>query len=811
MPLTVMAGRVHGSVSDASGRPIPFASITLKGTTLGTTSNANGLYTMEVPTGAHVVECRHVGYHRESRSIRMEGKDISLDFVLNIEALTMTSITVKTGDEDPANKIIREAIKARPRFESQVSGYACDVYVKGLLRLDSFPNKFMGQKIDFEDGDSARQRIIFLSETLARLSVQPPDKQTVRVLSTRVSGASDSYGLADPRVVSFYANNVEISRALNPRGYVSPIADNAFQYYRFRYRGAFFEDGRQIARIEVIPRRAFDPVFSGYIHIVDDEWSIHSLELSIEKNAQLSLLDKLVIRQQHMPLPGKIWMLQNQSIIPSANRFGFYAAGYFSAVFSNYEVDPSFDKRTFGRVILRYDSGSNLRGRQWWDSIRPMPLLPEELRDFRRKDSLEQMRKQPAYLDSLDSIRNRVTMMSVFLTGQTFTRRSKKTTVSLDPLIKYFGFNTVEGAYLRLNGTINREIGQQRRLSFTPSMRYGIGNGHWNPSISTTLSTGGKSEGRWTIALGSNVFQFNGANPISQLANTTNTLFFGNNHMKIYEARFLDLSHRRSIAPGLTMTAGLKFQDRLPLENTDTTTFWGRRSVNMRFTPNRATDWSLFNITKHQALLLNLSLRYRPGARYIEFPDSREEISSRYPLITLDYVRGVDGLFGSDVDFDRWKLSIADDINLGMAGRFSYRLALGAFGSARKVQLPDLQHFNGNQLLTAQTYLNTFQLAPYYALSQNQGRYAVMHLQHELLGAVTNRIPLIQRLDLRLLGGTNILYRSPTDNYVEAFIGMDNLLNIMRLDFVRSWYADRPGTTGIRLGIRLLNELLSDN
>ncbi len=811
MPLTGMAGRLHGRISDASGLPIPFASVTLKGTTLGTTSNARGDYSLEVPDGAHVIECRHVGYHRESKSIRMEGRELRMDFTLRIEELTMSSIVVKKGGEDPAYAIIREAIKARPGFERQVEGYSSDVYVKGLLRLDSFPDKFMGQKVDLEDGDTGRQRIIFLSETLARITVKPPDKQMVRVLSTRVSGASDSYGLADPRVISFYTNMVEISRALNPRGYVSPIADNAFQYYRFRYRGAFFEDGRQISRIEVIPKRNFDPAFSGFIQIVDDEWCIHSLELSIGKDAQLSLLDKLVIRQQHMPLPGKIWMLQNQSIIPSVRKFGFQAGGYFSAVFSNYNIDPILQPRSFGRVILRYDTGSNQRTRQWWDSIRPMPLMPEELRDFRRKDSLEQLRKKPAFLDSLDSIRNRVTPMSLFLTGQSFVKRSKKLSLSFDPLIKYVGFNTVEGAYLRLNGSLNRDFGMKKQFTLSPSLRYGFRNGHLNPSISTTISNIGRSEARWTLAGGSGVFQFNGANPISQLANTSNTLFFGNNHMKIYEARYVNLTHGRSLAPGLTFTGSIRYQDRLPLENTDTTTFWGRRSVNMRFTPNRATGWSPYNIERHQALLVGLSLRYRPGVRFIEFPDRREEISSRYPLIILDYTRGIRGILGSDVDYDRWKLSVSDAVNAGRAGRFSYRVSVGGFGFSRKVELPDLQHFNGNQILTAQTYLNTFQLAPYYALSQDRGQYAVLHLQHELLGAITNRIPVIKRLDLRLLGGTNILFRSPSDHYMEAFIGLDNILNTIRLDWVRSWYAHQPGSSGIRISIRLLNQLLSDN
>lgn len=425
MPGLAHALRIHGRITDASGQPLAFASVTVKGSTLGTSANRSGEYSLDMAPGSYLLECRHVGYRKQERTVRLEDNDQRIDFSLSIEELNMSSIIIKPGGEDPAYAIMREAIRARPGFREQVKGYSCDAYVKGVLRLDSFPDKFMGQKVDFEDGDTGKQKILFLSETLARLDVQPPDRQHVRVLSTRVSGASNGYGLADPRVTSFYENLVDISSALNPGGYVSPVADNAFRYYRFRYRGAFFEDGRQITRIEVIPKRAFDPVFQGYIQIVDGEWAIHSLELYIAKDAQLALLDKLVISQIYMPLQGGVWMLQNQSIIPSVRKFGFQAGGYFSAVFSNYSIEPGFNKKTFGKVILRYDTASNRRTRQWWDSIRPVPLMPEEFRDFRRKDSLEKLRNDPAYLDSLDSIRNRVTPMSILLTGQTFFKRSK--------------------------------------------------------------------------------------------------------------------------------------------------------------------------------------------------------------------------------------------------------------------------------------------------------------------------------------------------------------------------------------------------
>ncbi len=35
---------VSGKISDANGKPIPFVNITVKGTTVGTTSNSDGVY-----------------------------------------------------------------------------------------------------------------------------------------------------------------------------------------------------------------------------------------------------------------------------------------------------------------------------------------------------------------------------------------------------------------------------------------------------------------------------------------------------------------------------------------------------------------------------------------------------------------------------------------------------------------------------------------------------------------------------------------------------------------------------------------------
>ena len=80
--------------------------------------------------------------------------------------------------------------------------------------------------------------------------------------------------------------------------------------------------------------------------------------------------------------------------------------GISPRLYSAYEVEPGFKKNFFGRTILKYDSISNKRKQVYWDSIRPIPLLPDELGILPVKTALKSLREDPAYLDSLDRKQN---------------------------------------------------------------------------------------------------------------------------------------------------------------------------------------------------------------------------------------------------------------------------------------------------------------------------------------------------------------------------------------------------------------------
>ena len=60
----VYAGRISGKILDEDGFPLPFASVLVKGTTMGTSSNAEGFYTLNLPEGQHVLIGQYIGYKR---------------------------------------------------------------------------------------------------------------------------------------------------------------------------------------------------------------------------------------------------------------------------------------------------------------------------------------------------------------------------------------------------------------------------------------------------------------------------------------------------------------------------------------------------------------------------------------------------------------------------------------------------------------------------------------------------------------------------------------------------------------------------
>ena len=400
---TANAGRVSGLVTDQKGEPLPYASVFVKGTTLGTTANNQGRYFLDLETGNYTIVCQHVGYTRQEKAVTISN-NIELNFQLVLQQTTMKEIIIRPGGEDPAYEIIRQAIKKKKDYVEPLDSFTCEAYIKTLIRTRKVPRQILGKKIEQSDRkdmgvDSAGRGIIYLSESLTRVSSKKPGKTKLEVLSGRESG-SNGFGFNFPTFTNFYNNNVNVfaMTQLSPRGFISPIADGALTYYRYKYLGSFFEDGKEINQILVIPRRKYEPLFSGTINITEGDWRIHSLDLMLLKESQLQILDTLIIKQIHVPIGNNIWQTKDQTIYFTFNIFGFDAVGNFLNVYNKYDAAPQFSKKYFNNVVMAYDTAANKKTRQYWDSVRPVQLELEEAKNYHIKDSAFLSQQDPAVI-----------------------------------------------------------------------------------------------------------------------------------------------------------------------------------------------------------------------------------------------------------------------------------------------------------------------------------------------------------------------------------------------------------------------------
>ncbi len=376
---TASAQKLYGTVFNTQGDLLPYSSVTIKGTTKGASANDKGKYSLALAPGKYTVVCRHIGYALAEKEVTVDNNDTELSFILNEQKLTLETVVVNNKGEDPAYEVIRNAIKKRNYYSKQVNAFTVNIYGKDMIRMRNMPKRIFGQKIPDSDRkemglDSAGQGIIYLSESISKVSSQKPDKFKLEVMSSRVSG-SGGFGFNFPAFISLYSNNVTVfTEKFNPRGFVSPIADGAIGFYKFKMLGTFMENGKMVNSIRVTPRRKYEPLFSGTINITEDDWRIHSFDLTLTKSSQLEILDTLQITQQHVPVENDIWRVKNQLLHFGFNQLGIDAAGNFLTVYSDYDLKPKFPKKFFDNVIIKYDTAVNKKTTAYWDSARAVPL-----------------------------------------------------------------------------------------------------------------------------------------------------------------------------------------------------------------------------------------------------------------------------------------------------------------------------------------------------------------------------------------------------------------------------------------------------
>jgi len=803
--------QIKGTVTDDKGNPLPAVSVFIESTFIGTTTNENGQYQLKPKDNtSNIIVFQYLGF--KTKKVNLTSASQTIDVQLSEENITLNEIVIRKSD-NPANAIIRNAIDSKKDNTEKMRKYEASFYSRGIFRIKNAPKKIMGQKLDMFDEmlDSTRSGILYLSETFSHIAVEKPDKFKETIIASKVSGDDNgfSFNSAEAANFDFYENYTKAQVNV-----ISPIADNAFNYYKYKFEGSFFDENKhQINKIKVTPRRETEPAMEGFIYIVDDSWAIYATDLSIRgEQLQNPAMTTLTVKQNfNFNTARKIWVKNSQTLDFGASLLGIVISGRLTYVYSDYVFKDAFSKRSFTREVLSFAENANKKDSLYWSALRPIPLTAEEATDYLKKDVLQAKKKSKTYLDSIDAKGNKFKAFDVIL-GYTHNNSFRNIEFKYHGLLKGIGFNTVQGWTLDTSLEWLKENEENRTFSdFSVHFNYGFAEEKFRPDFCYINKFSNLNQSELRVCGGSMVAQFNPSNPISNIINSISTLFFKDNYMKLFERNYANIFYKREVINGLVLDGAIDYSERKPLFNHTDYVLLKRDKLYTSNNPLVPYDFVTPAITKHNLAKGNVNAKITFGQKYWSRPDGKFNIRDNdYPVIHLGFEKGFAGS-EKKYEYDLVKARLTYDITLGNKGRLEMNLKAGKFYNANAISFTDFYHPNGNQTHIGETpnYLNVFNLLPYYAGSTNDS-YFEAHAEHNDKGYIMNKLPLLNKLKSTLVLGYHNLSIPDRAPYHEFSVGLDNLgfgkFKLFRVDYVRSYQNGYQGD-GVVFGLKFLNLL----
>ncbi|HWZ13701.1 MAG TPA: DUF5686 and carboxypeptidase regulatory-like domain-containing protein [Mucilaginibacter sp.] len=798
---------LSGTITDHKNGPVPFASVYIRNTTYGSTANENGDYLFKLNPGTYNVVYRFVGYKEKVEKITIVNQDVINNVRLEDDEFKLKKVKSKEKNpSDPAIEIMHQVINKREYYLNEIKSYSCIEYVKGVKTIVSSPKTLLAKGIaKVLNLDTSGRGISYQSESLSTYSFEQPDKVKEVFIASKTAGSNPPFGYnkASDLQVNFYKDLFYIE-GLSSHGFVSPVSSRAFRYYNYKLLGTIVQDGEIIDKIQVIPKYLKAVGFSGTIYIIEGDWRIYSVDLLLtKKENNLNFVDSLRVSQQYIPVGKTTWMPLSFQYNYVGSTQGFKYNGYYLGIINNYKIDTPFKDGYFTGEILHVDTEANIRSRAYWESTRPVPLTYPEERKFKTKDSIENLKGYTAYLDSLQRINNRFRPLHYVKDGYLVTNRTGSDSLYFLPLYQTVYYNTVEGWGVYLNALYSRTYPDNRSFSISPTLRYGFANNLFSANLHTSYTYDQEHAGRFFVNFGTDLLDLNSLQTRSLYFNTLSTLLSEQNFVKYYRSQYGEFGYQRELTNGILWRSNLNYAKRTQLYNVSYNHIFSY--VDRHYTSNNplaplsapANDRSAL-FPEHNALTFTTSLKFTFDQQYITRPTGKVYVPSPYPVVTVNYRKGVHGIFGSDVDYDFVSVDILQNrFPLGLFGYTSFKVTVGDFFNKKTLYFMDYNHFLGNEGTTIDPSNDgSFLFLPFYTFSTNAA-FVEAHYQHNFAGVVFDNVPLLNRLKLEEIVGANYLGEKNNPNYYEFYVGIKRL--VFGVDYVVSFLGNKKYLNGLKV------------
>ncbi|WP_416865159.1 MAG: DUF5686 and carboxypeptidase regulatory-like domain-containing protein [Imperialibacter sp.] len=848
---------IKGKVLGENNEPLPFATIFIRNINTGTTSNVEGDYEVRLAPGKYDVVFQYIGYESNVHFFEVTTGFETYNLTLKPRIFLLKEVEVRSGKEDPAYTIMRKAIGKASFHANQLDAYDAKVYMKGSGRLLDSPF-FLRNKIAEEGIDSTTA---FTSESVSELHYERPSTYSQKVVAVFSQGEDNGTGPGEFLTASFYEPKVVDA--------ISPLSPKAFAYYRFTYDGYFREGGYVINKILVTPRSKGDDIFEGTIYIVDDLWSIHSLDFTMYK-----LGIKFNIEQVYNPIEDKAWLPVSHKFVINGSFFGFDFQYNYLATLSEYKItlnpdldipvtviDEKIDKEVAAEVkqktkgqetleklaqnkevtrkdlrklvkeyekeemedlefpeivsnisIKRDSTTSYNNDSTFWTSMRPVPLTAYEIRGYTKIDSLDKAEEAEYKSDTTKKGKNRrdrkVRVTDPIL-GNSY-KLGEKSRLNIESPLETIGFNTVEGFNFFYDINYSRRFENGNKLQFGPMLRYSFAREKLLPKGYVDFQYGENgTRGSARLEAGSYVQQLSALEPIHPYINTAYALLFKESYLKLYEKDFVRYQNEKRYSDKFFAKAGLEYAQRRSLANNSDFTFF--KHPGKEFTANNPlnANTDITGFFEHQALTFNISGEYKPWLKYRMKNGSKEEIRKSTPTFTLEYRKGMPWA-ESDVNYDLLDVGVKHSFEWGIRSKLDVRVNAGKFLNDKAIYFPDFKHFPGNQTLFATLDpVENFRLLDYYYYSTND-EYVTAFVHNQWRKLVVTQMAFVRMMGIKENMFINYLGTPNSNNYTEVGYGLDYIMRVFRLEAIAAFEDGQYKNFGVRIGIATNLEDLFD-
>ena len=853
LQLSAFSQGISGTITGENNELLPFTTIYVRSLQTGTTSNAEGFYDIKLSPGKYDLVFQFMGYETQVKVVEIESGYTNLDVLMKPRVIMLRNVTITTGKEDPAYTIMRKTIAKSKYHTQQIDSSSAKVYIKGSGRIIDVPF-FLRNTLKKEGIDSTTA---FIQESVSEIKYKRPNTYEERVISIRTQGEDNNSSPNEFIHGSYY----------NPKvaGSVSPLSPKAFSYYRFIYLGFFEEQDYFINKIQVIPRAKGDDVFTGIIYIVEDLWSIHSLDLTTTK-----LGISFNIKQIYAPIQEEAWLPLSHTFKIEGTFFGISFEYNYLATLSDYfivlnpelegdftvidekidkeyakkvkeqlsqntqaktEISAIQEKLSSGNEITRKDlrkvlkeyekqeleelnftdiienkkfTVDSLAGKSdsaYWASIRPVPLSKYEIKGYHKMDSMEVAENDGSSTDTTGRRSKRKKFSPKDIIIGD-SYRFKKSRITLESPLSTIRFNTVEGYNFNYRITYRKYFDNEKDLRMGPTFRYSFAREKITGKFDLTYSYGERLKRKILfISAGRFVNQYNHEEPIHPIVNTFTTLILERNYMKLYEKEFIKVFTEQPITSNLKFKAGVDWEQRSDLRNSSDHKWINRDGEG--YTANLPENLllSTTSFPGHQALTATLELEYEPWQKFKIENGKKRPVEGISPILSIKYMKGIKDIFSSDIDYDHLDLGLRYKFQAGIRGKIDVKVHAGTLFNPGNMFFVDYKHFMGNR----SPFVTTDPVGSYrlldYYLYSTPDEYLSTHVHYQFRRFMITQLGLFRKKGLKENFIMNSLYTNKSDNYTELGYSIDYIFRVFRLEFISAFQKGKYQDFGVKIGI----------